>query len=111
LVANGRRRKNTFSLLPTVPQQILLKPSIFSFDLKVLLYHGSGLLLMHSLPFPWPINYNSAYWCNKFSTHSLLIWFWLKIFFISLKSWHCIWPHVTGLKLHKWMKNHLRSHL
>jgi hypothetical protein len=34
---------------------------------------------MHSLPFPWPINYNHVSWCNKSSTYSLLIWFWLKI--------------------------------
>jgi hypothetical protein len=47
----------------------------------VLLYHGSRLLLMHSLPFPWPINYNHAFWCNESSTHSLSIWFRLKIFF------------------------------
>ncbi len=30
------------------------------------------------LPFPWPINYNHAYWCTKSSTHSLPNWFWSK---------------------------------
>jgi len=30
LVANGRKRRNTFSPLPTFSQQILLKPSFFS---------------------------------------------------------------------------------
>jgi hypothetical protein len=40
-----------FHLFPLSPQPILLKPSIFPFDLKVLLYHGIRLLLMHFLPF------------------------------------------------------------
>jgi hypothetical protein len=31
-------------------------------------------------PFPWPINWNHTFWCTKFSTHSSLSWFWLKIF-------------------------------
>jgi hypothetical protein len=34
LVGNGRRRNNTFSPLPTFPQQILLKPSIFPSTLR-----------------------------------------------------------------------------
>jgi len=34
--------KTHFHLFPLSPQQTLLKPSIFSFDLKVLLYHGLG---------------------------------------------------------------------
>jgi hypothetical protein len=38
---------------------------------------------MHFLPFPWPINYNYVFRCNKFCTHSLLIWFWLKIWLFS----------------------------
>jgi hypothetical protein len=33
LVANGKEGKNTFSPLPTFPPTILLKPSIFPFDL------------------------------------------------------------------------------
>jgi hypothetical protein len=40
-----------FYLFSLSPQQILLKPLIFSFDLKVLFYHGSRPLLTHSLPF------------------------------------------------------------
>jgi hypothetical protein len=44
-------RKTPFHLFPLSPQQNLLKPSIFSFDLKVLLYHSSRLLLTHFLPF------------------------------------------------------------
>jgi hypothetical protein len=60
LVANGMFQawwpmegegKSPFHLFPLSPQQILLKPSIFSFDLKVLLYHGSRPLLTHFLPF------------------------------------------------------------
>jgi hypothetical protein len=47
---------------------------------------GYKLLLMHFLPFPWPINYNHASQCNKSFTHSLLIWFWLKISFPFLES-------------------------
>jgi hypothetical protein len=35
--------------------------------------------------FLWLINYNHASWCNKFSTHSLLIWLWLKISFPFLE--------------------------
>jgi hypothetical protein len=83
LVANGRWRKNIFSPLLTFPQQILLKPSIFSFDFKVLLYHGSKLLLTHFFPFLWSINYDYTSQCYKSSTLSLLIWFWLKIWFFS----------------------------
>jgi len=79
LVANGRWRKNTFSPFPISPQQTLLKPSIFSFDLMVLLYHGFKPLLTPSFPFFQSINYNCAPQCNKSFTPSLSIWFWLKI--------------------------------
>jgi hypothetical protein len=41
-----------FYLFPLFPQQILLKLSIFSFDFKVLLYHGSKSLFPYSLLFP-----------------------------------------------------------
>jgi hypothetical protein len=50
LVANGRfhawwpmkgEGKTPFHLFPFSPQQTLFKLSIFSFDLMVLLYHGS----------------------------------------------------------------------
>jgi hypothetical protein len=60
LVANGMFQawwpmegegKTPFHFFPLSRQQILLKPSIFSFDLKVLLYHGSRPLLMLFLPF------------------------------------------------------------
>jgi hypothetical protein len=84
LVANGSWRKNIFSPFPTFPPTILLKPSIlfiFSFYLKVLLYHGPRPLLTHFLPFPRFINHNCASQCNKSSTPSLSIWFWLKHWF------------------------------
>jgi hypothetical protein len=87
LVVNGRWRKNTFSHLPTFPLTILLKLSFFPFDLKVLFYHGYRPLLMHFLAFPWSINYDYAYQCNKSFTPSLLIWFWWKIWFFS-SSWN-----------------------
>jgi hypothetical protein len=51
LVANGRWRKNHFHIFPPSPQPILLKLSIFPFDLKVLLYCGSKPSLTHFLPF------------------------------------------------------------
>jgi hypothetical protein len=50
-----------FHLFPLSPQAILLRLSFFSFDIKVLLYHGSRLLFTHFLPFPWPINYNHIF--------------------------------------------------
>jgi hypothetical protein len=51
LVANVRLKKNPFHLFLPSPQLILLKPSIFPFDLKVLFYHGSRPLFMHFLLF------------------------------------------------------------
>jgi hypothetical protein len=50
-----------------------------------LLYIGSRSLLKHFFPFPWPINYDRTSRCNKSSTHSLPIWFWLKISFPFLE--------------------------
>ncbi len=104
-------RKTPFHLFPLSPQQILLRRSIFPFDLKVLLYHGSRPLLTHFLRFPWSINYNYAFQCNKSSTPSLSIWFWLRIwlFFLSLKLWRHTWSHLMNPKLHKRMKNRFQS--
>jgi hypothetical protein len=45
-------RKTAFHLFPFSPNKFLFKPSIFSFDLKVLLYHGFRPLFTHFLPFP-----------------------------------------------------------
>jgi len=82
LVANGMFQawwpmegegKTPFHLFPFPPQQTLLKPSIFSFDLTVLFYHGSKLLLTPLFPFPRSINYDYAPQCNKSFTLSLSI--------------------------------------
>ncbi len=75
--------KTPFHLFPFSPQQTLLKPSIFSFDLTVLLYHGSKPLLRPFFPFFRSINYDYAPQCNKSFTPSLSIWFWLKIWPLS----------------------------
>jgi len=82
----------------------------FSMDLKVLFYHGSRPLLTPFFSFPWFINYNHASQCNNFFTHSSLIWFWLKLFFLFLNSWHRVWPHLMGLMSHEWLKNHLGNY-
>jgi len=82
LVANGMfqawwlmegERKTHFHLFPLSPQQTLLKPSIFSFDHKVLFYHGSRPLLKPFLSFLRSINYNCTSQCNKSFTPSLSI--------------------------------------
>jgi hypothetical protein len=72
-----------FHLFLFSPQQFYLNLQFFSFDLKVLLYHGPKPLFTHFFPFPWSINYDCASQCNKSFTPSLLIWFWLKFWFIS----------------------------
>ncbi len=43
--------KILFTCFHFPPPPILFKPSIFPFDLKVLLYHGSRPLLMRFFPF------------------------------------------------------------
>jgi hypothetical protein len=86
LVANGRRRKRRrfFAWWPTEgegegsllggqwkekekvlfylfhfpPKQLYLNPHFLSFEIKFLFYHGPRPLFTHSLPFPWPINYD-----------------------------------------------------
>ncbi len=96
LEANGRKRRRfifTSSHFP--PNRLYLDLPIFSFDIKVLLYHGYRSLFMHFLPFPWPINYDRAFWCHKSPTYSLLIRFgWISLLF-SLKLWrwydHVLW--------------------
>jgi hypothetical protein len=50
------KEKVFLHLFPLFPRAILLRPLSFSFDIKVLLYHGSRPLFTHFLPFPWPIN-------------------------------------------------------
>ncbi len=77
------KEKHLFTSCHFPPQQSLFRPSIFSLDLKVLLYHGPRPLLTHSLPFFRSINYDYAFQCNKSFTPSLSIWFWLKHWFLS----------------------------
>jgi hypothetical protein len=90
LVVNGREGEAPFHLSHFPPNKFDLT-FIFSFDLKFLLYHGSRSLLTHFLFFPWPTNYNRAFWCHKSSAHSLSIWFWLNFFFFL----EIIAPHMA----------------
>jgi hypothetical protein len=53
--------KGSISPFPTFPQTTLFKPLCFSFDIKILLYHGSRPLFTHFLLFPWPINYDHTF--------------------------------------------------
>jgi hypothetical protein len=61
--------------------------------------------------FFWSINYNRAFQCNKSSTPCCRFDFDWRCIFLSLIPWCRVWPHLTGLKLHKWTKNRLRNHL
>jgi hypothetical protein len=45
------KEKVLFHLFPFSPPCNLLRPSFFSFDIKVLLYHGSRPLFTYSFPF------------------------------------------------------------
>jgi hypothetical protein len=54
--------EDSFSpLLTFPPKQLYLELRFFSFDIKVLFYHGSRPLFTHFLPFPWPINDNRIF--------------------------------------------------
>jgi hypothetical protein len=77
------KEKHLFTSSHFPPNKFYLNLQFFSFDLKVLLYHGSRPLLLHFFLFPRSINYDFASQCNKSSTPSLSIWFWLKILFLS----------------------------
>jgi hypothetical protein len=76
-------KEKPFSHFPTFPPINLFKPSFFSYDLEVLLYHGPRSLLTPFLHFPRSINYECAYRHTKFFTPSLSIKFCLKIWFFS----------------------------
>jgi hypothetical protein len=69
------KEKNTFSPLAPFPPTIFLKPPIFPFALKVLLYRGLRLLLPHFFSFLRSINYACASQCDKSSTPTLSIRF------------------------------------
>ncbi len=112
LVANGRRRRRFFATSSHFPpKQLHLDLHFFSFNIKVLLYHGPRPLFTHSFPFPWPINYDRIFWCYKSPPPSLSIWFCWRFFLSSLKLWCRTLSHLTGPKPHKRMKNRLWNHL
>jgi hypothetical protein len=55
-------REGYLSPFPTFPlKQLYLNLCFFSFDIEVLLYHGSRPLFMHFLPFPWLVNYDRIF--------------------------------------------------
>jgi hypothetical protein len=62
-----------FHLFPFPPQQTLLKPSFFSFDLMVLFQHGFKPLFMPFFLFPQFINYDCTLHYDKSFRPSLLI--------------------------------------
>jgi hypothetical protein len=112
LMFGGQWEEKHLSPFSTFPSTNFTWTFIFSFDLKVLFYHGSKSLLTHFLSFPWPINYNHAFQCNKSSMHSLLIWLKIEDFFSFPWNYGVAYGHVLqGLKLHKWMENRLWNHL
>jgi hypothetical protein len=77
--------EGSFSPLSTSPQATLFRPLSFSFDIKVLFYHGSRLLFMHFFIFPWPINYNHAFLMLHVPHTFIVDSFWLKIYSIVLE--------------------------
>jgi hypothetical protein len=95
-----------FYLFPlSPPKKIYLNLQFFPLALRSLLYHGSRPLLTHSLPFPWPINYDCASWVTSLlDIHCRFDFDWRSLF-LSLKSWRRVWPHLMCLKLHKWTNN------
>jgi hypothetical protein len=70
--------------------------SILKIELKIMSEERESsqwsLLLTHFLPFPQSINFDYASQCNKSSTPSLLIWFWLKFWFFSF-PWNYGFAH------------------
>ncbi len=103
-----REGKTSFSP-PFIFHPIKFYLNIFFIDFKVSFYHGFRHYFVVFLPFPWSINYNHTSWGTNFFTHSSLNRFWSKIFFLFLNSWCFAWLRLTGLKPHKWTKNHLES--
>jgi hypothetical protein len=70
-----REGETSFSPLLTFSPKIFY---LIFFFLLILRFYFTMVLDRPFLPFLWPINYNHISWCNKSSTHSLPIWFWLK---------------------------------
>ncbi len=79
------KEKVLFHLFSLSPQATLLRPSFFSFDIKVLLYHGLRPLFMHSLPFPWPINYDRVFLMSQVPHTFITDLIWLKISYLFLE--------------------------
>jgi len=75
LEGEGKRPFHLFHFSPTT----LLTPSIFPFDLTILLYHGPKPLLSPFFPLLRTINYDYAPQRNKSFTPPLSIRFQLKI--------------------------------
>ncbi len=119
LVPNGRfqvwwplerERKTSFSFFFIFPlNKIYL--NFFSIDFKVLCYHGSRPLFYIFLSFSLTYKLQSHIVMYQVFHTFIAKLILIKYFFHSLNSWSHAWPHFMGLKPHKWMKNHLRSHL
>jgi hypothetical protein len=73
------KEKVFFYLFLLSPQSTLLRPSFFTFDINVLLYHGPRPLFTHSLPFPWPINYDHVFLMSQIPHTFITDSIWLKI--------------------------------
>jgi hypothetical protein len=107
LVANGRRRRSTFSPLPTFPQVILLKLSFFPLILRFYFTMVLGCYLhISSLFFDLLITTTHLDVTSPSHIHCQFDFDW-RFFLFSLKLWCRIWPCFTGLNPHKWMKNQL----
>jgi hypothetical protein len=96
--------KGETSFSPTSPFHLKrFYLNIFSIDFRVLLYHGYKPLLciFHSFSLIYKLH-------SRISMYQVFHTFIIKLILIKdWNSWHCAWPQLTGLKLHKWTKNHL----
>ncbi len=76
-------RGASFSPFSTPPPNNLLRPSSFSFNLTVLLYHSSRPLFTHSFFLSLAYKLRCTFRCHKSPTHSLLIRFgWKSLYFL-----------------------------
>ncbi len=84
------KEKVLFHLFPLSPQATLLRPSFFSFDIKVLLYQGSRPLFTHSFLFPWPINFDRIFLMSQIPHTFIIDSIWLNIFsfFLEIMASH-----------------------
>ncbi len=84
------KEKVLFHLFPLCPQATLLRPSFFSFNIKVLLYHGSKLLFYAFPPFSLAFKLWSHILMLQVPHTFIVDSIWLKYIFFSLKLWHCV---------------------